>query len=93
MTSPFSQDWRDCLQASYQRAARLGDQGQLRGLTAILLSAGFSRAQLQDFFIQATAHVDDAPDGFLPDLSGLSHEEAQGREDSRNAKTPDSASG
>ncbi len=66
-TSIFSDEWRECLIAHYTTIARMGDQRTERTLHGVMINAGFSEADLRQFYLAATAHVDDVGGDFVPD--------------------------
>lgn len=67
--SPFASEWRECLRAHYQYVVRANDQPTLKTLTGVLHQVGFSDGELAELALRATMHVDDVPDGFMPDMT------------------------
>ncbi|MCB9458979.1 MAG: hypothetical protein H6670_04970 [Anaerolineaceae bacterium] len=68
--SIFSQEWRRCLQEHYKYVVRNDDTITRDSLEKVLLSqaVNFSEDDLQTLYVEATAHVEDMPDGFVPDM-------------------------
>ncbi|MGQ9909952.1 MAG: hypothetical protein ACUVS2_14065 [Candidatus Flexifilum sp.] len=76
--SPFREYWRDALRAHYLHVVRTGDrrtESTLRGLLRDQL--GFSEAELQALYIQATMHVDQVGADFVPDEAFIRALEAE----------------
>jgi hypothetical protein len=73
--SIFADEWRDCLRAHYTHVIRAEDKLTERTLRGVMIhEAGFTEAELKELQVRATAHVDDAPDDFVPDLEILREE-------------------
>jgi hypothetical protein len=70
-TSPFSQEWRDCLAAHYRYTVRSEDIRTERTLTQVMRGVGFTDQQLAEMRLHATMHIDDMPADFVPDFSVL----------------------
>lgn len=66
-TSPFADDWRDCLRAHYTHVVRAQDTNTIDSLTTVLHQVGFSKDEISDMFVRATMHVDDVGKDFVPD--------------------------
>ena len=67
-SSIFSQEWRDCLRAHYTTVVRASDHVTEKTLRTVMFEAGFSEDDLRQLYIQATAHVDNVGDDFVPDM-------------------------
>lgn len=65
--SIFSDEWRQCLVAHYTHTLRSSDHRTERSLRGVMLDIGFSEDDLNRLYIDATAHVDDVPNDFIPD--------------------------
>lgn len=75
--SPFDAQWRACQREHYKHAVRHGS-AQRRAATADAMRAtGVGEAELSELYLQATMHVDDVPDDFVPDLATLERERLQ----------------
>lgn len=66
-SSPFADDWRDCLRSHYTHVVRAQDTNTIDSLTTVLHQVGFSKDELSEMFIRATMHVDDVGEDFVPD--------------------------
>lgn len=75
--SIFADEWRDCQREHYKRTVRAGDAERRTQMADAMRRTGFSEAELSALYVAATMHVDDVPDGFVPDLDSL---EAQRRQ-------------
>ncbi|HVU11932.1 MAG TPA: hypothetical protein VHD90_11670 [Phototrophicaceae bacterium] len=64
----FAEEWRDCLRAHYTTVVRTNDHVTEKTLRTVMFEAGFSEEDLRQLYIQATAHVDDVADDFVPDM-------------------------
>lgn len=65
----FGDEWRACLKEHYKHVAR-HDPHNLDSLAYVLLDSRqpiFQESDLRRFYLEATAHADDLPDGYLPD--------------------------
>ena len=71
MSSPFSQDWRDCLSAHFRYTVRNHDHATEVTVAQILRETGLTDAQIAELRVTAALRVEDLPDGFTPDLDGL----------------------
>lgn len=67
----FADEWRRCLRAHYMHAIRHNDRVNLRSLVPVLQHLGFTEAELAELRVQATMHVDDVSEDFVPDLDIL----------------------
>jgi len=67
----FADEWRRCLRAHYMHAIRHDDRVNLRSLVPVLQHLGFTDAELAELRVQATMHVDDVGEDFVPDLDVL----------------------
>lgn len=65
-SSPFSEDWRDCLRSHYTYVVRANDTNTIDSLTTVLHQVGFSKDELGEMFVRATMHVDDVGEDFVP---------------------------
>ncbi|MCY4147503.1 MAG: hypothetical protein OXE95_03035 [Chloroflexi bacterium] len=70
-SSIFFDEWLSSLRAQYQHVVRADDKVTLPSLTAVMQKVGFGEDELRRLRLAATLHVDDAPDGFVPDLKIL----------------------
>lgn len=66
-TSPFADDWRDCLRAHYTYVVRAQDSNTIDSLTTVLHQVGFSKDEIGEMFVRATMHVDNVGKDFVPD--------------------------
>jgi hypothetical protein len=69
--SVFTDDWRQCLREQYKHVIRTNDEVTRPSLTRVLYSVGFTDDELRQLAVEATMHVDDVPEGFVPDLDVL----------------------
>ena len=70
--SVFFDEWLSSLREQYKHVVRSDDVVTLPTLTAVMHNLGFGEEELAQLRIEATMHMDDAPDGFKPDL-GILH--------------------
>jgi hypothetical protein len=68
MPSIFADEWRECLIAHYAYVIRLNDERTERTLRGVMHDAGFSDDDLRQIYVSVTAHVDDMPADFVPDM-------------------------
>ncbi|MBL8147438.1 MAG: hypothetical protein JNL34_13720 [Anaerolineae bacterium] len=73
-TSPFADDWRDCLIAHYQNVLRNQDHLTEGTLLGVLQEAGFSDQELAEFKVRVTMRAEDMGPDFMPDLDALKAE-------------------
>ncbi len=73
-SSPFAEDWRDCLRAQYQHVLRNQDSVTERTLVGVLQEVGFGDGELAEIKVLATLRADELPPGFMPDLDALKAE-------------------
>lgn len=66
--SIFFEEWRRCLQAHYRDVVRRNDRITQRTLKPVLERVGFTEADLQRLYIEATMHLDHVAPDFEPDL-------------------------
>jgi hypothetical protein len=71
----FADEWRDCLKSHYMHVIRTNDRVTELSLRIVMHQAGFSDADLAEFRVRATMHIDDIGDDFVPDLDALHLEE------------------
>ncbi len=71
-SSIFGNEWRRCLREHYKYVVRTGDKATEATLLPILNRFGFREDELRLLYIEATMHMDDVPDDFVPDLQPLS---------------------
>lgn len=74
--SPFSEDWRDCLKAHYTHVIRTNDVRTEKTLRTVLHECGYNDAQINEWYVLATMHVDDVDPDFVPDLELVQPEAA-----------------
>ena len=74
--SIFFDEWRRCLGEQYKAVIRRDDKITLKTLEPVMERLGFSRDELRTLYIEATARVEDLPDGFLPELPALQDQTA-----------------
>ncbi len=65
--SPFADEYRASLRAHWKYVIRQGDKRTERTLRHVMKQLGFRDDELAQLTLDATAHVDDMPDGFTPD--------------------------
>ncbi|MCY4466163.1 MAG: hypothetical protein OXE46_11575 [Chloroflexi bacterium] len=70
-SSVFFDEWLSSLRAQYQHVLRTGDKVTLPSLTAVMQQVGFGEDELRQLRLDATLHMDDVPDDFVPDLAIL----------------------
>ena len=73
--SVFSDEWRACLREQYKYVFRTNDSVTKESLTGVMFAVGFTEDELAHLRIEATLHVEDLPDGFVPDLEILNHKD------------------
>ncbi|MCY3781838.1 MAG: hypothetical protein OXG78_16100 [Chloroflexi bacterium] len=66
--SVFFDEWLRSLREQYKHVVRSNDAVTLPTLTAVMHNVGFSEDELKQLRLEATMHVDDVSDDFLPDL-------------------------
>ncbi len=66
-SSVFSGEWRRCLAEHYKYVIRNQDKGTEETLVPRLYESGFSEDELRVLYLEATMHVDDIPENFIPD--------------------------
>ena len=69
--SVFFDEWLSSLRAQYQHVVRSDDVVTLPSLTEVMQQVGFGEDELRQLRLDATLHVDDVADGFVPDLAIL----------------------
>lgn len=67
--SVFSDEWRTCLREHFMYVIRNQDARTERSLITVMHETGFSDDELRELRIQATMHVDDMPEGYVPDMA------------------------
>ena len=70
-SSVFFTEWLNSLRAQYQHVVRTDDKVTLPSLTAVMQQVGFGEDELKQLKLQATLHIDDVADDFVPDLAIL----------------------
>lgn len=70
-SSVFFDEWLSSLRAQYQHVVRTDDKVTLPSLTAVMQQVGFGEDELRQLRLEATLHVDDVADDFVPDLTIL----------------------
>ena len=71
----FSDEWRACLREQYKYVFRTNDRVTKESLTSVMVDVGFTEDELAQLRVEATMHVDDLPDDFVPALDILNHGE------------------
>lgn len=69
--SVFADDWRACLREQYKTTIRDNDHSTRESLKDVMYQTGFTDDDLRQLVLEATMHIDDAPDDFTPDLDRL----------------------
>ncbi len=72
--SPFSEEWRRCLKEHYMFVIRERDEVTRPTLEQVLLRTGIREEELRQWRIEATMHVDDVGEDYVPDMDILSPE-------------------
>ncbi|MCA9914015.1 MAG: hypothetical protein KC496_11725 [Anaerolineae bacterium] len=67
-SSVFSSEWRRCLAEHYKYVIRNQDKGTEETLVIRLYESGFTEDELRALYMEATMHVDDIPEDFMPDV-------------------------
>lgn len=75
--SPFTDEWRKCLEEHYKHVIRTEDKVTQPSLEDVLHQVGFADDDLSDLRIKATMHVDDMPDGYKPNIPSLAAHAAE----------------
>lgn len=70
-SSAFFDEWLSSLRAQYQHVVRTDDKVTLPSLTAVMRQVGFGEDELKQLKLQATLHIDNVADDFVPDLAIL----------------------
>ena len=68
MPSIFADEWRECLIAHYAYVIRLNDERTERTLRGVMHWGAMCEPWMPHIYVSATAHVDDMPADFVPDL-------------------------
>ncbi|MFZ4827719.1 MAG: hypothetical protein ACOYLB_10210 [Phototrophicaceae bacterium] len=68
MSSIFSQDWRDCLDAHYRDVVQRGDTLTESSLTMVLYQVGYREDELKEMKLYATMRTEDLQADFIPTL-------------------------
>mgnify|MGYP007029336588 CR=1 FL=1 len=74
--SIFFDEWIKSLREQYKYVIRNNDTVTLPSLTDVMHDVGFTDDELAQLRVQATMHVDDVADDFVPDLNVLKTVEA-----------------
>ncbi len=69
--SVFSDEWRRCMRVHYQHVIRHNDTVTKPTLTEVLHMVGFTEAELNQLYIEATMRTEDNNPDFKPNLSLL----------------------
>lgn len=69
--SIFFDEWIKSLREQYKYVIRNNDQVTLPSLTAVMHDVGFTDDELAQLRVEATMHVDDVAEDFVPDLKVL----------------------
>lgn len=75
--SVFSDEWRRCLREHYKYVVRQQDNNTKETLTPILEKFGFREEELRRLAVEATMHVDDVADDFVPDMELLDEQSVE----------------
>jgi predicted component of viral defense system (DUF524 family) len=68
MSSIFSQDWRDCLDAHYRDVVQRGDTVTESSLSMILYQLGYREDELKEMKLYATMRTENLQADFIPTL-------------------------
>jgi hypothetical protein len=77
-SSIFGDEWRRCLREHYKYVIRIQDRETELSLLPILQRFGFREEDLRNLYLEATMHMDDLPEDFVPDLQRLNALSVQG---------------
>ncbi len=69
--SIFSDEWRAQQEAHYQYVIRTGNAKRRNDIKQVMRDLGYDEQEIAQLYMQATMHVDDMPDDFVPDLETL----------------------
>lgn len=72
----FFDEWIKSLREQYKHVIRNNDQVTLPSLTQVLHNIGFTDDELAQLRVEATMHVDDVGDDYVPDLDILNSSQA-----------------
>ena len=67
--SVFFNEWLRSLREQYKHVVRSNDKVTLPTLTAVMHNVGFGEDELNQLRLEATMHIDDVADDFVPDLN------------------------
>jgi len=74
--SIFFDEWIKSLREQYKYVIRNNDQVTLPSLTEVMHDVGFTDDELAHLRVEATMHIDDVSDDFVPDLKVLDNPQA-----------------
>ncbi len=74
--SVFFEEWLRSLREQYKHVVRIDDKVTLPTLTAVMQSVGFGEDELTQLRLEATMHVDDIGEDFVPDMHILEQTKA-----------------
>lgn len=69
--SVFRGEWHAQQEAHYRYVVRTGDSQRREHIKQVMRDLGYSEEEIAQLYMQATMHVDDMPDDFVPDLETL----------------------
>jgi hypothetical protein len=75
--SVFGDEWRRCLKEHYKYVVKNQDKRTEETLNPIMADAGFRENDLRQLYLEATLHVDDMPDDFVPDMERVAPESVE----------------
>lgn len=78
--SVFADEWRRCLKQHYKYVIGKQDKRTEETLIPIMQRAGFRDDDLRQLYLEATMHVDDVPDDFVPDMERVVSESVKDNE-------------
>jgi hypothetical protein len=78
--SVFGDEWRRCLKEHYKYIVSNQDKQTEETLTPIMEKAGFRDDELRQLYLEATMHIDNVPDDFVPDMERVAPESVEANE-------------
>lgn len=85
--SVFADEWRRCLKEHYKYVISNQDKRTEETLIPIMNRAGFREDDLRQLYLQATMHVDDVADDFVPDMERVAPESVEASEQTSNEQS------
>lgn len=85
--SVFGEEWRRCLKEHYKYVVSNQDKQTEETLTPIMEKVGFREDELRQLYLEATMHIDDVPDDFIPDMERVAPESVEASEQAFNEQT------